>query len=60
LAQGGVPVTRIQQRLGHSTPRMALRYMRTNPNELLQEDADLLERRLTGDATPPRLRQVNE
>ena len=58
-AQAGVPLTRLQYLLGHSTPSVTLRYMRHSPNQYLASDAALIAQSMSGNksggATPPRL-----
>ncbi|HXQ28916.1 MAG TPA: site-specific integrase [Gemmatimonadales bacterium] len=47
-AQAGVPIVRLQRLLGHSTPAMALRYMKHAPEAYFAEDAAKVAASLTG------------
>ncbi|HXT91579.1 MAG TPA: site-specific integrase [Trebonia sp.] len=47
-AQAGVPIVRLQKLLGHSTPAMALRYMKHAPEAYFAEDAAKVAASLTG------------
>ncbi|HEX4632732.1 MAG TPA: site-specific integrase [Gemmatimonadales bacterium] len=47
-AQAGVPIVRLQKLLGHSTPAMALRYMKHAPEAYFTEDAAKVAASLTG------------
>src|SRR5438046_10141700 len=48
-AQAGVPIARLQKLLGHSTPAMALRYMKHAPEAYFAEDAAKVAASLTGE-----------
>ena len=47
-AQAGIPIVRIQRLLGHSTPLMALRYMKHAPENYFAADAARLAASLSG------------
>ncbi|PYP00774.1 MAG: hypothetical protein DMD61_02930 [Gemmatimonadetes bacterium] len=47
-AQAGIPIVRIQRLLGHSTPVMALRYMRHAPENYFAADAARVAASLSG------------
>ena len=47
-AQAGIPIVRIQRLLGHSTPMMALRYMRHAPENYFAADAARVAASLSG------------
>ena len=47
-AQAGVPIARLQKLLGHTTPAMALRYMKHVPEAYFKEDAARVAASLTG------------
>lgn len=47
-AQAGVPIARLQKLLGHTTPAMALRYMKHAPEAYFTEDAARVAASLTG------------
>lgn len=48
-AQAGVPIARLQKLLGHSTPAMALRYMKHAPEAYFTEDAAKVAASLNGE-----------
>ncbi|PYO60922.1 MAG: hypothetical protein DMD65_04615 [Gemmatimonadetes bacterium] len=47
-AQAGIPIVRIQRLLGHSTPVMALRYMKHVPENYFAADAARVAASLSG------------
>src|SRR2546430_7643730 len=49
-AQAGIPIVRIQRLLGHSTPVMALRYMKHAPENYFAADAARVAASLSGAA----------
>jgi len=47
-AQAGIPIVRIQRLLGHSTPVMALRYLKHAPENYFAADAARVAASLSG------------
>jgi len=47
-AQAGIPIVRIQRLLAHSTPAMALRYMKHAPENYFAADAARVTASLSG------------
>ncbi|HET9636609.1 MAG TPA: site-specific integrase, partial [Gemmatimonadaceae bacterium] len=58
--QAGIPLSRVQKWLGHSTATMTLRYASHVPQDYFRQDAELLSRSIAGLPNQAQLRLISD